>query len=147
MKCQTKAVIIRLCTMSGIFYKIQCCTAPAQLGIQGGITDKMPFPVGLSVNFWPLWRWLTDKSSIFIDVSVNGSDFEKCRSSPLLFLERLHTHWQLFGVPADYGHILKIAILPVTGERLLRANPRNRHFARNRGAAFTGRFQKSTFCP
>lgn len=25
----------------------------------------------------------------------------------------LHACWQIFGVPADYGHILKIAILPV----------------------------------
>ncbi|RYS79260.1 vitamin B12-binding protein [Ligilactobacillus ruminis] len=32
----------------------------------------------------------------------------------------------------------KIVVLPVTWERILRANPRNRHFARNRGAAFTG---------
>ncbi|EFZ35496.1 hypothetical protein HMPREF0542_10374 [Ligilactobacillus ruminis ATCC 25644] len=46
-----------------------------------------------------------------------------------------------------YGQISKIDVLPVTGDWILRANPRNRHFARNRGAAFTGRFQKSTFCP
>jgi len=30
---------------------------------------------------------------------------------------------------------------------LLRANFKNRHFARNRGLHFTGRFQKSPFCP
>ena len=29
----------------------------------------------------------------------------------------------------------------------LRADFKNRHFARNRGLHFTGRFQKSTFCP
>ncbi|EGM50324.1 hypothetical protein LRU_02006 [Ligilactobacillus ruminis SPM0211] len=29
----------------------------------------------------------------------------------------------------------------------LRANFKNRHFARNREAGFTGIFQKSTFCP
>ncbi|TGJ61393.1 vitamin B12-binding protein [Ligilactobacillus ruminis] len=30
---------------------------------------------------------------------------------------------------------------------LLRANLRNRCFARNRGLPFTGKSQKSTFCP
>ena len=82
-------------------------------------TDKPAFPSDLSVNFWPLWWWFTDKSrfldhlsvkpgpkrlnfygqtaifdqfvrnrhfssspftdkvSIFIDVSVNDSDFDK----------------------------------------------------------------------
>ena len=29
----------------------------------------------------------------------------------------------------------------------LRADLKNRHFARNRGLHFTGRFKKSTFCP
>lgn len=28
--------------LSGIFYKIQCCAAPAQSGIRGGITGKLP---------------------------------------------------------------------------------------------------------
>ncbi|WDC79643.1 vitamin B12-binding protein [Ligilactobacillus ruminis] len=41
----------------------------------------------------------------------------------------------------------KIAILPVTVRRVLRANFKNRRFARNRGLHFTGRFQKSPFCP
>ena len=83
-------------------------------------TDKPAFPSDLSVNFWPLWWWFTDKSRfldhlsvkprskpsksygqtaifdhfvrnrhfssrpftdrrpIFIDISVNGSDFSKC---------------------------------------------------------------------
>ena len=30
---------------------------------------------------------------------------------------------------------------------LLRANPRKRHFARNRGLHFTGKSQKTLFCP
>ncbi|MSB57297.1 vitamin B12-binding protein, partial [Lactobacillus ruminis] len=30
---------------------------------------------------------------------------------------------------------------------VLRANLKNRHFARNRGLGFTGKFQKSAFCP
>ncbi|WP_288720608.1 vitamin B12-binding protein [uncultured Ligilactobacillus sp.] len=38
-------------------------------------------------------------------------------------------------------------VLPVTVRRVLRADFKNRHFARNRGLHFTGRFQKSTFCP
>ncbi|UWP41214.1 vitamin B12-binding protein [Ligilactobacillus ruminis] len=38
-------------------------------------------------------------------------------------------------------------ILPVTGDCILRANPRKRHFARNRGLPFTGKSQKSPFCP
>nr|WP_270351560.1 vitamin B12-binding protein [Ligilactobacillus ruminis] len=38
-------------------------------------------------------------------------------------------------------------MLPVTDACLLRADPRKRHFARNRGLHFTGRFQKSPFCP
>ncbi|TGJ59321.1 vitamin B12-binding protein [Ligilactobacillus ruminis] len=38
----------------------------------------------------------------------------------------------------------KIDILPVTEGCILRANPKNRHFARNRRLTFTGRFQKST---
>ncbi|RGK46837.1 vitamin B12-binding protein [Ligilactobacillus ruminis] len=41
----------------------------------------------------------------------------------------------------------KIDVLPVTEGCILRANLRNRHFARNRGLHFTGRIQKSTFCP
>nr|WP_225416608.1 vitamin B12-binding protein [Ligilactobacillus ruminis] len=41
----------------------------------------------------------------------------------------------------------KIGFLPVTESWLLRANLKNRRFARNRGLAFTGRFQKSPFCP
>nr|WP_270756127.1 vitamin B12-binding protein [Ligilactobacillus ruminis] len=46
-----------------------------------------------------------------------------------------------------YGQIPEIAILPVTEGCVLRANPRNRRFARNRGLCFTGKSQKSTFCP
>ncbi|RGK48232.1 vitamin B12-binding protein [Ligilactobacillus ruminis] len=41
----------------------------------------------------------------------------------------------------------KKAILPVTGDCLLRANPKNHRFARNRGLPFTGKSQKSPFCP
>ncbi|WP_353886420.1 vitamin B12-binding protein [uncultured Ligilactobacillus sp.] len=41
----------------------------------------------------------------------------------------------------------KIAILPVTEDCILRANPKNRHFARNREPHFTGKSQESTFCP
>ena len=37
--------------------------------------------------------------------------------------------------------------LPVTGDCILRENLRNHHFARNRGLAFTGKSQKSPFCP
>ncbi|WP_288617843.1 vitamin B12-binding protein [uncultured Ligilactobacillus sp.] len=41
----------------------------------------------------------------------------------------------------------KIAILPVTEGWLLRADFKNRHFARNRGLHFTGKSQESLFCP
>ncbi|MDB7636840.1 vitamin B12-binding protein [Ligilactobacillus ruminis] len=41
----------------------------------------------------------------------------------------------------------EIDVLPVTGGCLLRANLRNRCFARNRRLLFTGKSQKSTFCP
>ncbi|WP_420920924.1 vitamin B12-binding protein [Ligilactobacillus ruminis] len=41
----------------------------------------------------------------------------------------------------------KIDVLPVTEGWVLRANLKNRRFARNRGLAFTGRFQESSFCP
>nr|WP_270351780.1 vitamin B12-binding protein [Ligilactobacillus ruminis] len=37
--------------------------------------------------------------------------------------------------------------LPVIEGRLLRANSKNRPFDRNRGPTFTGKSQKSTFCP
>ncbi|TGJ59734.1 vitamin B12-binding protein [Ligilactobacillus ruminis] len=40
-----------------------------------------------------------------------------------------------------------MAVLPVTGICILRANPRNRRFARNGDLHFTGKSQKSTFCP
>ena len=71
-------------------------------------TDKAPFFADLSVNFWPLWWGFTDKSGflehlsvigifrasllrtkrpIFIDVSVNGSNFVKC-SAALQLLNR-----------------------------------------------------------
>ena len=46
-----------------------------------------------------------------------------------------------------YGQISEIDVLPVTGVLLLRANHRNRCFARNRGLLFTGKSQKSTFWP
>ncbi|RYS79261.1 vitamin B12-binding protein [Ligilactobacillus ruminis] len=41
----------------------------------------------------------------------------------------------------------KIVVLPVAADCLLRADFKNRRFARNRGAAFTGISQKSSFCP
>nr|WP_270351146.1 vitamin B12-binding protein [Ligilactobacillus ruminis] len=41
----------------------------------------------------------------------------------------------------------EIAVLPVTEGCVLRADRRNRRFARNRGLCFTGRSQKSVFCP
>ncbi|MDD5957969.1 MAG: vitamin B12-binding protein [Ligilactobacillus ruminis] len=37
--------------------------------------------------------------------------------------------------------------MPVIGSWNLRANLKNRHFARNRELKFTGKSQKSTFCP
>ncbi|MFJ6965817.1 MAG: vitamin B12-binding protein [Ligilactobacillus ruminis] len=40
-----------------------------------------------------------------------------------------------------------MGVLPVTVSCILRAYFKNRRFARNRGLAFTGIFQKSTFCP
>ncbi|RGK46081.1 vitamin B12-binding protein [Ligilactobacillus ruminis] len=46
-----------------------------------------------------------------------------------------------------YGQIPRIAVLPVTEGWLLRANLKNRRFARNRGLHFTGKFPKSAFCP
>ncbi|MBD8999110.1 MAG: vitamin B12-binding protein [Lactobacillus ruminis] len=41
----------------------------------------------------------------------------------------------------------EIAVLPVTGIWILRANPRKRRFARNGGLHFTGKSQEATFCP
>nr|WP_270351869.1 vitamin B12-binding protein [Ligilactobacillus ruminis] len=46
-----------------------------------------------------------------------------------------------------YGQISKISVLPVTEVCILRANPKNRCFARNRELHFTGKFPKSAFCP
>ncbi|HCI89421.1 MAG TPA: vitamin B12-binding protein [Lactobacillus sp.] len=46
-----------------------------------------------------------------------------------------------------YGQIPRISVLPVTWGWHLRANPRKRHFARNRGLPFTGKSQESAFCP
>ncbi|RGK47259.1 vitamin B12-binding protein [Ligilactobacillus ruminis] len=46
-----------------------------------------------------------------------------------------------------YGQIPRIADLPVTADCILRANPKNQRFARNRGLHFTGRSQESAFCP
>ncbi|TGJ60708.1 vitamin B12-binding protein [Ligilactobacillus ruminis] len=46
-----------------------------------------------------------------------------------------------------YGQIPEISVLPVIGNWNLRANPKNRHFARNREPEFTGKSQKSPFCP
>ncbi|UWP40180.1 vitamin B12-binding protein [Ligilactobacillus ruminis] len=37
--------------------------------------------------------------------------------------------------------------MPVTVVCHLRANLKNWHFARNQGLSFTGKFQKSPFCP
>ncbi|RGK46821.1 vitamin B12-binding protein [Ligilactobacillus ruminis] len=41
----------------------------------------------------------------------------------------------------------KIVVLPVTGDWVLRANLKNRHFARNGRLGFTGKSQKSPICP
>nr|WP_318531249.1 vitamin B12-binding protein [Ligilactobacillus ruminis] len=41
----------------------------------------------------------------------------------------------------------KIVVLPVMEGWILRANLKNRRFARNRGLNFTGKSQKATFCP
>nr|WP_080927224.1 vitamin B12-binding protein [Ligilactobacillus ruminis] len=46
-----------------------------------------------------------------------------------------------------YGQISRITVLPVTCDWLLRANLRNRRFARNGDLHFTGKSQKSLFCP
>nr|WP_270624996.1 vitamin B12-binding protein [Ligilactobacillus ruminis] len=40
-----------------------------------------------------------------------------------------------------------MADLSVTEGGILRANLKNRLFARNRGLGFTGRIQKTAFCP
>nr|WP_144011380.1 vitamin B12-binding protein [Ligilactobacillus ruminis] len=42
---------------------------------------------------------------------------------------------------SDYGQISRISVLPVTEGCILRADFKNRCFARNRGLHFTGRFQ------
>ena len=42
---------------------------------------------------------------------------------------------------AFYGQILRIGFLPVTEGWVLRANPKNQRFARNRGQHFTGKSQ------
>ena len=47
----------------------------------------------------------------------------------------------------NYGQIPRIDVLPVTEDCILRANPKNRHFARNREPYFTGKSQESLFCP
>ena len=47
----------------------------------------------------------------------------------------------------DYGQISKIEDLPVTEDWVLRADFKNRGFARNRGLVFTGIFQKLRICP
>ncbi|NME33025.1 vitamin B12-binding protein [Lactobacillus ruminis] len=46
-----------------------------------------------------------------------------------------------------YGQIPRNAILPVTGDWILRANLKKRRFARNRGLPFTGKSQEMPFCP
>ncbi|MBD9000395.1 MAG: vitamin B12-binding protein [Lactobacillus ruminis] len=48
---------------------------------------------------------------------------------------------------AIYGQILEIAVLPVTEDCHLRANPRNRRFARNRGLAIYGQISKNGILP
>ena len=45
------------------------------------------------------------------------------------------------------GKSQKAPILPATESRILRANPKNRPFARNRRLHFTGKSQKSTILP
>ncbi|NME32186.1 vitamin B12-binding protein [Lactobacillus ruminis] len=50
-------------------------------------------------------------------------------------------------MPGFYGQISEITVLPVTGDWILRANPRKRRFDRNRDLHFTGKSQKATFCP
>ena len=47
----------------------------------------------------------------------------------------------------NYGQIPRIDVLPVTEDCILRANPKNRRFARNRGLTFTGKSQEAMFCP
>ena len=46
-----------------------------------------------------------------------------------------------------YGQSSEIDVLSVTEGCFLRANLRNRRFARIRGLTFTGKSQKSPFCP
>ncbi|KRM82166.1 hypothetical protein FC25_GL001132 [Ligilactobacillus ruminis DSM 20403 = NBRC 102161] len=46
-----------------------------------------------------------------------------------------------------YGQISRITVLPVTCDWLLRANLRNRRFARNGDLHFTGRFGKTRIFP
>ncbi|MGO4955435.1 vitamin B12-binding protein [Ligilactobacillus ruminis] len=48
---------------------------------------------------------------------------------------------------AFYGQNSKIGVLPVTSDWILRADLKNQCFARNLGLHFTGRIQKSAFCP
>ena len=47
----------------------------------------------------------------------------------------------------NYGQIPRIDVLPVTEGCILRANPKKRCFARNRGLTFTGKSQEAMFCP
>ncbi|MCI5767785.1 MAG: vitamin B12-binding protein [Ligilactobacillus ruminis] len=43
--------------------------------------------------------------------------------------------------------MLRISVLTVTENWVLRANIKNQRFARNRGSPFTGISQKSPICP
>ncbi|KRM83135.1 hypothetical protein FC25_GL002052 [Ligilactobacillus ruminis DSM 20403 = NBRC 102161] len=47
----------------------------------------------------------------------------------------------------NYGQIPKIDVLPVTEDCILRANPKNRRFARNREAAFYGHIPRIDILP
>ncbi|MFJ6910504.1 MAG: hypothetical protein ACIRZM_09870, partial [Ligilactobacillus ruminis] len=48
---------------------------------------------------------------------------------------------------ANHPGFIYNVVLPVTVGCILRADFKNRHFARNQGPHFTGISQKSTFCP
>jgi len=50
-------------------------------------------------------------------------------------------------VTGFYGQISKIDVLTVTGDWILRANLRNRRFARNQGAAFYGHIPEIDVLP
>ena len=101
-------------------------------------------------------RPFTDRKPIFIDVSVNGRTFAKCSACPPETSRRDYGQlavWGLFvrnsaKISLKFTAKLFLVIskyqnVPYgTANWHLRANPRNRCFARNRMACFTGRSQK-----